>query len=55
MTATNRKAYGMMLLGALNYTYIWYDPAGSISPELFADMTVDAFLAGFANRRGSTD
>jgi hypothetical protein len=37
----------MMLLGALNYSYIWYDPAGAIGPETYADMTVDAFIAGF--------
>jgi AcrR family transcriptional regulator len=47
MTAENRKVYGMMLLGALNYSYAWYDPAGAIAPETYADMTVDAFIAGF--------
>ena len=47
MTPENRKVYGMMLLGALNYSYIWYDPAGPIAPETYADMTVDAFIAGF--------
>jgi hypothetical protein len=47
MTPENRKVYGMMLLGALNYSYIWYDPAGAIAPETYADMTVDAFIAGF--------
>ena len=49
MTPENRKVYGMMLLGALNYTYVWYDPAGPIAPETYADMTVDAFIAGFGN------
>ena len=48
MTAENRKVYGMMLLGALNYSYVWYDPVGSIAPETYADMTVDAFVGGFA-------
>ena len=47
MTPENRKVYGMMLLGALNYSYIWYDPAGAIAPEIYADMTVDAFISGF--------
>lgn len=50
MTPQNRKVYGMMLLGALNYSYIWYDPAGPIAPELYADMTVDAFITGFAGQ-----
>jgi AcrR family transcriptional regulator len=51
MTPNRRKAYGMMLLGALNYTYAWYDPKGSVTPEAYADMTVDAFVGGFVNPR----
>ena len=49
MTPDRRKAYGMMLLGALNYTYAWYDPRGPLTPETYADMTVDAFVGGFVN------
>lgn len=49
MTPRRRKAYGMMLLGALNYTYAWYDPNGPVTPEAYADMTVDAFVGGFVN------
>jgi AcrR family transcriptional regulator len=49
MAPGRRKAYGMMLLGALNYTYAWYDPQGPVTPEAYADMTVDAFVGGFAN------
>ena len=49
MTPARRKAYGMMLLGALNYTYAWYDPQGAVTPETYADMTLDAFVGGFVN------
>jgi AcrR family transcriptional regulator len=49
MTPAKRKAYGMMLLGALNYTYAWYDPNGPVTPEAYADMTVEAFVGGFVN------
>lgn len=49
MTPAKRKAYGMMLLGALNYTYAWYDPYGPVTPEAYADMTVEAFVDGFVN------
>ena len=49
MTPARRKAYAMMLLGALNYTYAWYDPEGPVTPDAYADMTVDAFVGGFVN------
>jgi AcrR family transcriptional regulator len=50
MNARSRKAYAMMILGALNYTYIWYDPKGPITPEAYADMTCDTFVRGFINQ-----
>jgi AcrR family transcriptional regulator len=53
MTPRHRNVYGMMLLGALNYTYVWYDPQGPIKPETYADMTVDAFIFGFASPRNT--
>lgn len=43
------KVYTMMLLGAINYGYIWFDPEGHITPEEYADMTIDAFIHGFGN------
>lgn len=55
MTAENRKVYAMMMLGALNYSYIWFDPAGSITPETYSDMTVDAFISGFAHSPGGAN
>ncbi len=48
MSIGRRKAYAMMFLGALNYTYVWYHPAGRVTPEDYADMTVDAFVDGLA-------
>lgn len=44
---TARAGASIPLLGALSYSYVRYDPAGSIAPETYADMTVDAFIAGF--------
>lgn len=34
------------VLGMLNYTYLWLDPGGSVSPEELADSFVDIFLHG---------
>jgi len=47
LTTANSKAYTMMLLGMINYTFTWYDPKGSITPEEYAQMTADTFLLGF--------
>lgn len=49
MTARRRKVYAMMVLGAVNYSHNWYRPDGPITPEAYADMTVDSFIRGFAN------
>ncbi len=34
------------ILGMLNYTYLWLDPHGSVSPEQLADSFVDLLLNG---------
>jgi AcrR family transcriptional regulator len=34
------------ILGMLNYTYLWLDPHGSVSPEELADSFVDILLNG---------
>ena len=49
MIPVRRKAYGMMLLAVLNYTYAWYDPNGPVTPDAYADMTVDVFIGSFVN------
>lgn len=38
----------MMFVGMINYTYIWYDPAGPVGPEAYADMAATTFLNGIA-------
>ncbi|WP_164516631.1 TetR/AcrR family transcriptional regulator [Minwuia thermotolerans] len=40
------SARTMMLVGMINYTYIWYDPSGPVGPEEYADMAADTWLKG---------
>ena len=44
--ARNLKAYTFMFLGMINYTYLWYDPTGPVTPDDYARMTADAVIAG---------
>lgn len=44
--AHNLKAYTFMYLGMINYTYLWYDPKGAVTPDEYARMTADAVIAG---------
>ncbi len=39
-------AQTMMCVGMINYTYLWYDPAGPVGPAEYADMVADTYLAG---------
>lgn len=36
----------MLFFGMINWTHTWYDPAGPISTERFADLTVSLLLDG---------
>jgi len=38
------------LLGAMNWTITWFDPAGELSIEEIADQTANLFLSGFLER-----
>jgi AcrR family transcriptional regulator len=40
------------ILGMLNYTYLWFEPDGALTPEELADEYVDTLLRGI--RRTST-
>lgn len=40
------SARTMMLVGMINYTYIWYDPDGPVGPDEYAAMAADAWLRG---------
>ena len=41
-----RKPVAMMFMGALNWTYTWFRQSGSVTPDQFANMVVDLFVAG---------
>lgn len=41
----------MMFMGMVNWTHTWFDQAGSLSVEQFADMVCDTFLSGFGTLR----
>ncbi|KPQ21651.1 MAG: transcriptional regulator, TetR family [Rhodobacteraceae bacterium HLUCCA24] len=47
MTSDYEKVFTMMFLGMVNYTYVWFDPDGPVSPQEYADLSVDVFLRGF--------
>jgi AcrR family transcriptional regulator len=47
LTPRNRKAYTMLFLGMINFTYAWYDPKGPVAPRELADMAADILLDGF--------
>lgn len=36
----------MMLIGMINYTYIWYDPAGPVTPAEYAELVSATYLGG---------
>jgi AcrR family transcriptional regulator len=40
---------GMGLYGFINWTYVWFDPDGPVSPEQFADFACEVFLGGIAS------
>jgi len=48
-----RKPYAMMLYGLMNWTYTWYDPAGSVSAPDLARHMADLFLHGFLSPPGA--
>ncbi|HEX2029840.1 MAG TPA: TetR/AcrR family transcriptional regulator [Actinomycetota bacterium] len=41
----------LLALSAANWTYVWYDPRGSLSPEEIADRFTDLLLRGLERRR----
>lgn len=49
--AAMRKPFAMMLFGLVNWTYTWYDPAGSVAPAELARQMADLFLQGFLPRQ----
>ena len=49
-TEEELTARTMMFVGMINYTYLWYDPDGAVSPDDLADMASDTFLMGAPDR-----
>ena len=47
MISRTASTYAMSFLGSLNYTYAWYNPEGTVTPQEYADQVVDVFLHGF--------
>lgn len=41
-----RKPIAMMFMGAINWTYTWFDTAGPTTPARFANLVVDLFVRG---------
>jgi AcrR family transcriptional regulator len=46
------RAETMLLFGMINWTHTWFDPAGPVSADQFADMALDRILAPIRARRG---
>lgn len=45
-----RKPFAMMFYGLINWTYIWYDAEGPVTPPQLAQLAADLFLNGFRSR-----
>jgi len=41
-----RRPVVMMFFGMLNWTHIWFDPAGAVKAGAIADLATDMFLGG---------
>lgn len=50
--AAMARAETMLLFGMINWTHTWFDPAGPVSADQFADMALDRILAPIKARRG---
>jgi AcrR family transcriptional regulator len=46
LNASRRSALAMYLMGAVNWTYTWFDVAGPLSEDDFADLATTTFLSG---------
>ncbi len=46
---TARSAMAMYLMGAINWTYTWFQSRGAVSEKEFADLATSLFLNGINN------
>ena len=47
------RAKAMLFFGMINWTHIWFDPAGPISPDQLADMALEMALQDGGKRMGA--
>jgi AcrR family transcriptional regulator len=45
-----RRPIIMMFFGMLNWTHIWFDPAGAVKAGTIADLATDMFLGGLPSQ-----
>ena len=50
--AVDEKYARLLILGALNWTYEWYDPQGPLGPAEIAKRFADIVVAGLRNQEG---
>ena len=48
VSASEPKIIAYGILGSLNWTYRWYNPAGRVTPDQLAESFTDLFLRGLA-------
>lgn len=49
LKAPTRSAMAMYLMGAINWTYTWFQSRGAVSEKEFADLATSLFLNGVNN------
>lgn len=49
MSEPIKSSLAMYLMGAINWTYTWFKPNGSVSPDEFAELATIVFLRGIQN------
>ncbi len=50
LSAAANSALTMYLMGAINWTYTWFNPDGPLSEQQFADLATALFLTGMTGK-----
>jgi AcrR family transcriptional regulator len=50
LNAAGNSALTMYLMGAINWTYTWFNPDGPLSEQQFADLATALFLTGMTGK-----
>ena len=48
------RTHTMLLFGMINWTHTWFDPAGPLSADKFADIALDRIMAPIKAKRAQT-